>query len=90
MEIGNIERLFYSSCKEEDREQYERLVGLTRSKVLEMKNQAKDKNSLIRTIEEQTGGMTCIDNFFRRQEENLTLLESLVRKVNTGDKHELV
>jgi|JI6StandDraft_1071083.scaffolds.fasta_scaffold15294_4 hypothetical protein len=73
-EINNIERLFYSSCKDEDREQYERMVGHTRSRVLEMKSQIKDKNGLIRTIEDQTGGLACIDNFFRKQEDNLVLL----------------
>jgi len=66
-EINNIERLFYSSCKDEDREQYEKIVGQTRSRVLQMKSQIKDKNNQIQTIEDQTGGLTCIDNFFRKQ-----------------------
>jgi hypothetical protein len=45
-----------------------------------MKTRVKDKNGLIRNIEEQTGGMNCIDNFFRKQEDNLVLLETLLTK----------
>lgn len=63
------------------------MVGQTRSRVVEMKSLIRDKNSLIRTIEDQTGGLGCIDNFFRKQEDNLALLESLVtRKISGAGK----
>lgn len=43
-----------------------------------MKSHVRDKNNLLRTIEEQTGGMNRIDTFFRKQEENLASLETLL------------
>jgi hypothetical protein len=49
-----------------------------------MKTRVTDKNNLIRNIEEQTGGMACIDNFFRKQEDNLVLLETILTKRHGG------
>lgn len=58
------------------------MVKQTRSKVMDMKTRIRDKNNLLKVIEEQTGGMPKIDHFFRKQEENLAHLETLLMKKN--------
>lgn len=55
------------------------MVKQTRE-VFDMKIHIKDKNEVLKEIEEQTGGMTKIDNFFRKQAENLAFLETLLVK----------
>lgn len=49
---------------------------------MDMKTRIRDKNNLLKVIEEQTGGMPKIDHFFRKQEENLAHLETLLMKKN--------
>jgi hypothetical protein len=73
-EIQNIEKNFYNSCKGLDKHIYDSMVKQTRGKVVGMKSRIKDKNNLLKVIEEQTGGMPRIDNFFRKQEENIASL----------------
>jgi hypothetical protein len=75
-----MEKNLYSNSRNVDKLLYEKMVKQTGNKVFEMKTRVKDKNGLIRNIEEQTGGMNCIDNFFRKQEDNLVLLETLLTK----------